>query len=311
MVKQGPCCHCGITSTPLWRNGPPRKPVLCNACGSRWRVKGSLANYIPLHAQDSNHLDFQGSENCKEEGELFRTKRKNFHLEVPCKRYIKNGNSCGGSDLFLTSYEDSRKRSSSGSVISCPESCTQLVATDGTNISDLSNFKFPLRRQSRKRGRPSIVEKLRRDLCKILQEQGSVYPSGSSEEVLIFKREDPRFSDEIGLGSVLLKPPVREEEPKSQSSEVSSSQGGKDRLIGAIGLMEKLEEIPAKRPALKEKYLDIIPFGDSNSLQCMHSPQMRKNAMPDQPSNKESFATRNEITSCSTFLVDYEISVHN
>ncbi|CAM8877726.1 unnamed protein product [Rhodiola kirilowii] len=22
MGKQGPCCHCGVTSTPLWRNGP-------------------------------------------------------------------------------------------------------------------------------------------------------------------------------------------------------------------------------------------------------------------------------------------------
>lgn len=39
------------TGTPLWRNGPPEKPVLCNACGSRWRTKGTLANYTPLHAR--------------------------------------------------------------------------------------------------------------------------------------------------------------------------------------------------------------------------------------------------------------------
>ena len=42
------------TGTPLWRNGPPDKPVLCNACGSRWRTKGSLANYTPMHCKDDD-----------------------------------------------------------------------------------------------------------------------------------------------------------------------------------------------------------------------------------------------------------------
>ncbi|XP_021991547.1 GATA transcription factor 26-like [Helianthus annuus] len=36
--------------TPLWRNGPPSKPVLCNACGSRWRTRGTLSDYVPKHA---------------------------------------------------------------------------------------------------------------------------------------------------------------------------------------------------------------------------------------------------------------------
>jgi len=45
--KQGPCSHCGATSTPLWRKGPPDRPVLCNACGTRWKVKGTLEGYVP------------------------------------------------------------------------------------------------------------------------------------------------------------------------------------------------------------------------------------------------------------------------
>ncbi|KAI4367452.1 hypothetical protein MLD38_023188 [Melastoma candidum] len=45
--KQGPCDHCGIAESPMWRNGPTRKPVLCNACGSRWRLRRSLTNYVP------------------------------------------------------------------------------------------------------------------------------------------------------------------------------------------------------------------------------------------------------------------------
>ncbi|KAL4301704.1 hypothetical protein GQ457_10G023340 [Hibiscus cannabinus] len=47
MGKQGPCFHCGVESTPLWRNGPPEKPVLCNACGSRYRIGKPLENYTP------------------------------------------------------------------------------------------------------------------------------------------------------------------------------------------------------------------------------------------------------------------------
>ncbi|TXG53916.1 hypothetical protein EZV62_019172 [Acer yangbiense] len=49
MGKRGPCFHCGIDTTPLWRNGPPEKPVLCNACGSRYRLRGTLLNYTPKH----------------------------------------------------------------------------------------------------------------------------------------------------------------------------------------------------------------------------------------------------------------------
>lgn len=40
------------TGTPLWRNGPAHKPILCNACGSRWRTKGTLENYVPQHARE-------------------------------------------------------------------------------------------------------------------------------------------------------------------------------------------------------------------------------------------------------------------
>ncbi|XP_042507724.1 GATA transcription factor 26-like isoform X7 [Macadamia integrifolia] len=218
---------------------------------------------------------------------------------------MENRNSFGKSDLFLTGYEDSSKRSSSVSVISCPESWGQLRATDGTNISvrsDFSNFKIP----KRMRGRPSTVEKLRRDLFRILQEQESLCPSRSPEEVLIFKREDPQSSDEIGLGCVLLKPPVPGEEPKSQSIQVSATEGSKDRLIGAIGQVKQLEENPAKWSDLKEKYLERIRLGNSNTLQSMHSLQMHKNM---KPSNKESFGAQNEITSHSAFILESGISV--
>mmetsp|Transcript_49503 Transcript_49503/g.158274 ORF Transcript_49503/g.158274 Transcript_49503/m.158274 type:complete len:135 (+) Transcript_49503:168-572(+) len=36
----GPCDHCGVTESPQWRRGPPSKPHLCNACGTRFRRRG-------------------------------------------------------------------------------------------------------------------------------------------------------------------------------------------------------------------------------------------------------------------------------
>lgn len=38
----GPCDHCRATESPQWRRGPVGKPVLCNACGTRYRRTGQL-----------------------------------------------------------------------------------------------------------------------------------------------------------------------------------------------------------------------------------------------------------------------------
>ncbi|RDX76197.1 GATA transcription factor 27, partial [Mucuna pruriens] len=42
--------------SPLWRSGPEDKPVLCNACGSRYKKWGNLERYLPNHFQPK-HLD--------------------------------------------------------------------------------------------------------------------------------------------------------------------------------------------------------------------------------------------------------------
>ncbi|XP_065629918.1 GATA transcription factor 26-like [Quercus suber] len=73
MGKRGPCFHCGIDDTPLWRNGPPEKPVLCNACGSRYRIRGTLENYIPKHILKKprkflNIVHNEGNLSMKEDG---------------------------------------------------------------------------------------------------------------------------------------------------------------------------------------------------------------------------------------------------
>lgn len=38
----GPCDHCGAVDSPQWRRGPATKPMLCNACGTRYRRTNNL-----------------------------------------------------------------------------------------------------------------------------------------------------------------------------------------------------------------------------------------------------------------------------
>ncbi|KAE9606875.1 putative transcription factor C2C2-GATA family [Lupinus albus] len=234
MGKQGPCYHCGVTSTPLWRNGPPEKPVLCNACGSRWRTKGTLANYTPLHA--------------REEGDAYEDQRfsrvksmpSNKNKEVKSlKRKLNNDNVLYGG--FSPDYnqgfrkaldEDTSNRSSSGSAISNSESCAQF---GGMDANDLTGPAQPVvwdtmvpskKRTCVSRPKPSSVEKLTKDLCTILHEQQS-YFSASSEEDLLFESQTPMVSVEIGHGSILIRHPsyiAHDEESEASSLSLDNKQ---------------------------------------------------------------------------------------
>ncbi|KAL3499723.1 hypothetical protein ACH5RR_038816 [Cinchona calisaya] len=231
MGKQGPCYHCGVTSTPLWRNGPPEKPVLCNACGSRWRTKGTLLNYTPLHAraEPDDLEDYRISRvktiSVKNKEPKFLKRRTNHDNEVGAFSPDYNQGFRKGLD------EDTSNRSSSGSAISNSESCAQFGSGDA---SDLTGPPQPMvwdsmvpsrKRTCFARSKPSPVEKLTKDLYTILHEQQSPYFSGSSEEDLLFESDKPMVSVEIGHGSVLIRHPssiVREEESEASSLSVDN-----------------------------------------------------------------------------------------
>ncbi|KAF2282735.1 hypothetical protein GH714_043569 [Hevea brasiliensis] len=235
MGKQGPCCHCGVTSTPLWRNGPPEKPVLCNACGSRWRTKGTLANYTPLHARadPDDYEDHRGSRvksiSINKNKDVKLLKRKANH---------DNGEAGGVASDYYQGYrrvldEDTSNRSSSGSAISNSESCAQFGSADASDLTGpAQSIVWDTMVPSRKRtcvNRPkqSPVEKLTRDLYTIWHEQQSSCFSGSSEEDLLFESETPMVSVEIGHGSVLIRHPssiARDEESEASSLSVENKQ---------------------------------------------------------------------------------------
>lgn len=224
MGKQGPCCHCGITSTPLWRNGPPDKPVLCNACGSRWRTKGSLANYTPIHSRAFTP-DCEYSKSSREENLPPSKRSKNWYPRGHNEGSTEDRYSFAAYHPYQTSFEDdASNKSSSGSAISVSESCVQFESTDGNEISgpfrsSFTDIQIPSKKRTRiKRQSSSPIEKLRQDLVTILHEQDSSHLSEFSEEVLLFEVKDMSYDSEIGHGSVLLKHPVSSKEEESEAS---------------------------------------------------------------------------------------------
>ncbi|KAJ0968282.1 hypothetical protein J5N97_025199 [Dioscorea zingiberensis] len=229
MGKQGPCRHCGATSTPLWRNGPPEKSVLCNACGSRWRTKGTLANYFPFHAREpigleetivpkvpkvkiiSSKHNEQKVQRRKQDITIQETEHETPFCGQNFQKFFK---------------EDISNRSSSGSALSFSEGCAYFGATDANDLtaSQQSVVGEPVvpsrKRACIPRPKPSSVEKLRRDLYSIMCEQQSSNMSGISESDLLYESENLSASVEFGHGGVLLRLPsskVVEEESEASS----------------------------------------------------------------------------------------------
>ncbi|KAL6579065.1 hypothetical protein OROMI_009281 [Orobanche minor] len=228
MGKRGPCYHCGVTSTPLWRNGPPEKPVLCNACGSRWRTKGTLENYTPLHARaEADEIEDYRASKVK------TLSIKKNEAEVLKRKFDYNITEYGG---VLPDYyqgfrrgfdEDTSNRSSSGSAMSNSESCAQYGSADASDLTGPSqpvvwDSIVPSRKRTCvTRPKPSPVEKLTRDLYTIWHEQQSSCLSVSSEEDLLLGSDKPMVSVEIGHGSVLIRHPSSIA-PREEESEASS-----------------------------------------------------------------------------------------
>ncbi|KAF6135440.1 hypothetical protein GIB67_027314 [Kingdonia uniflora] len=232
MGKQGPCYHCEVTTTPLWRNGPPEKPVLCNACGSRWRTRGTLENYTPLHAR-AEFDDFEDYKLPKlkvktssiKNKEAKSRKRKNIYDNVLGERETSEY----GQNFWRGTEEDTSNRSSCNSAISFSESSAQFGSMGSSELTgSAQSIMWETIVPSRKRTcvsrtKPSSVEMLTKDLCSILHEQQSLYFSGTEDE-LLFENDTPMVSVEIGHGSVLMKHPnlVAREESEASSFSIES-----------------------------------------------------------------------------------------
>ncbi|XP_051119707.1 GATA transcription factor 27-like isoform X2 [Andrographis paniculata] len=268
MVKHGPCCHCGVTATPLWRNGPPEKPVLCNACGSRWRTKGTLANYAPMHARsEQDELEdykIPQSKNMLGGNKKAKGLKRMHHNGAPATEFVHVPPE--SSPGFPRVGEDMSNRSSSGSAISNSESCAQYSIAEA---SDMTGASQPLawdsvvpsrKRTCITRPRPYPVEKLAEDLYTIWHEQQSSCLTASSEEDLLLESDKPMVSVEIGHGSILIRHPssiARDEESEASSLSFENKQ---QRLDPQVEPLPSLIEEPAH---LKDREVNVVKK-DSN-----------------------------------------------
>ncbi|KAK8582633.1 hypothetical protein V6N13_069405 [Hibiscus sabdariffa] len=165
--------------SPLWRNGPPEKPVLCNACGSRYRLGRPLENYRPKAHHNA-------------------TKRK--------REAVAESSSTSSSGYYA---------SSESSPSHCPSPIT--VKQEIPDDAPVESWRGSWRSHSRRRSRAvhsglSTIQKLQRDLQRILRDEfnGSTEPEGA-DDVLIYNlnpNQQQNPPTEIGLGAILLKPPA-------------------------------------------------------------------------------------------------------
>nr|XP_018680989.1 PREDICTED: GATA transcription factor 27-like isoform X2 [Musa acuminata subsp. malaccensis] len=243
MGKNGPCHHCGVTSTPLWRNGPPDKPVLCNACGSRWRTKGSLTNYTPLHAREA--FDLENLRTFKVESISFKPKEQQLQKKRRSSNPLESLHEMRYSDQnFCKIVEgNTSNRSSTGSAISVSESCAHVGTIDANDMTGpaKSNVWESLvpskKRTSATHPKVSPVEKLTKDLYSIFYEQQSSNLSGSSEEDLIYESGTPLDYTEIGYGGLLIRHPNSEyieDESEASSHPVDKSYIINERYAGLM-----------------------------------------------------------------------------
>ncbi|KAL6008337.1 hypothetical protein ACLOJK_033846 [Asimina triloba] len=197
----------------------------------RWRTKGTLTNYTPLHAR-ADLIDSRDYKVNKVKSITIKIKepklQKRKHFEDNAEIDGESVNSDQNFQKRKVFDEETSNRSSSGSAISYSESCGQFGSTDasdltGTAQSTVFDSLVPSRKRTCiGRPKPSPVEKLTKDLCCILHEQQSSYLSGSSEEDLLLETGTPM---EIGHGGILIKHPssaTKEEESEASSLPIDS-----------------------------------------------------------------------------------------
>ncbi|CAH9082088.1 unnamed protein product [Cuscuta europaea] len=181
--------------------GPPEKPVLCNACGSRWRLKGNLNGYVPKHAMrdtpsDHHTLSFE----MKYQQRIINSQQK-----------VKPE----GSDMSSTSpKEDQSGTSSSESSIPSPEKCIQGAQVIVMGEANQSKSTWNANNVTRKK-RSTLEEQsyssidtfylqLQHIQNDIVDENNISYQEG--EDTLIYQKWQCIPDNEIGFGATTLSP---------------------------------------------------------------------------------------------------------
>ncbi|XVF00729.1 hypothetical protein REPUB_Repub04eG0026500 [Reevesia pubescens] len=183
-------CHLG--GTPLWRNGPAEKPVLCNACGSRYRLGKSLENYTPKNFQV-----------------MIRKKKPKAIVSSEDQNIMTSNIACNS--CVLEDNASSESSTSHNQASNFPIKQENIDENPVQNWGSL--WGIPSRKRSPMVYNNSLttIQKLRKDLHNILRNEDPLNNNASDqgpEDVLIYDKNINKLqipSTEIGLGSILLK----------------------------------------------------------------------------------------------------------
>ncbi|PHT97737.1 hypothetical protein BC332_33341 [Capsicum chinense] len=108
-----------IIETFNWRNGPHEKPMLCNACGLRWRTRQTLDGCVPKHANG----EIQSSQLPSE----MKPARDDQKLEVGVEVSGQHGSSA-------CLEEEMNNISAIGSAGSASDNCIQMEETNEIGV---------------------------------------------------------------------------------------------------------------------------------------------------------------------------------
>lgn len=277
MGKQGPCCHCGIATTPLWRNGPADKPVLCNACGSRWRTKGTLVNYMPMHSGGLGLKSSSSKKSSQKEIEHHSLKRKEPSdglLDSYCS-YSRADNSRG-----MLHDDDACTRSSTGSGMSVSESCVQRSGTTGRTPDCWPPWgcHVPSKRRSVMRRHPPSANRLAYHFQ--MPDLHAIKPLPSEEDLLVEYKPSSMLV-EIGLGGIFIRPPVSG--APTQESQSSSLMCEKQEMKQSVMLESDVTRVGVMG----------VPFSEGSSK---HRGRDKTRAFPRNSRNGGNGSTRNWIS---------------
>uniref|UniRef100_M1DU47 GATA transcription factor 29 n=1 Tax=Solanum tuberosum TaxID=4113 RepID=M1DU47_SOLTU len=185
-----------VRETPLWRPGPTAKPVLCNACGIRWRTRGTLDDYLPKHASNEKQSHQLPSE-------------MKPHLLARDDQKLEVGEEISGQDGSSACLEEEMIHISSlGSAGSSPDKCMQMEETNDKD-PHLNPDSVPRRKISKLRHSILSPAQIQRTLDNNLQAPGfEIISDGDEPVTLIYARNKYIPPNEIGLGAMLLVSPT-------------------------------------------------------------------------------------------------------
>nr|GMD04969.1 GATA transcription factor 26-like [Ipomoea batatas] len=176
---------------------------MCNACGSRWRLRGNLNGYVPKHGiRDAS-------------GNIHKLPSKMHAVEITSQQKLRAGEMPQGSDLRPTSPKGGEfSISSSESSVPSPVNCMLTQGTEVCLSGDEAQWPvwYPKNVTRRKRSNlqkqpSSLIDTLHLQLYQIQQDLEDENKS-EEEDILVYNKWQYIPDSDIGLGNILPKPPT-------------------------------------------------------------------------------------------------------